>query len=97
MDASIPVTIIESRLQRFFSQLQSRGITEVPLRQDYYWHVPDGEIFEFSKEPGLHVGSLKDDLELLAKLDMDDAEFSWLELGHIGSLLRLLESELEKI
>jgi len=65
---SIKIADLRQALTLIFDELESFGITEIELDEDYYWTLLGPEIYALEKSPEPSLGQLYDDLTELNKL-----------------------------
>ncbi len=69
------------------------GMKTVELSENFYWSVPDDDLYQMDTEPKeLNCGSLIDDLEFVLAAHKDAAQSIPLVLMHIAPLLRALST-----
>lgn len=77
--------------EKLFVHLKSNGIKEIELAQDYYWHIPKEEIYDFAKTPTqLTAGQLSDDAKRLLRVLNNEVDPIGSDMGLLGQLLRYI-------
>lgn len=66
------------------------GMSEVELKKNYYWDIPEDELYSMENQPKeLVVGSLIDDWEFVLSASRMDPQIP-IEFIHVAPLLRAL-------
>lgn len=79
-------------MQRTLDLIEARFGAEVPLRVDYYWHLPVDEAFDMTREPHAStVGQVTDDVATMLEDRWRSPEEAWHEVSHLIGVLRALE------
>ena len=83
-------------IQRIFDLAQNNfGVTEVVLENNYYWSIPEKDLFLIDSNPKqLDVGSLLDDWEFVRNAYEDADQAIPLLLTHVAPLLTALATKL---
>lgn len=67
------------------------GLSHVRLGRDFYWTIPDKELYEMGNKPDdLEVGSLIDDIEFVVSAGTDKESAVPLDLLHLAPILKAL-------
>ena len=69
MNMKISTAEIRSIVETLCRHLDETDRSAIEVDEDYYWHVPDDEVFDVSKDPTeLNVGQITDDWSELQKI-----------------------------
>ena len=73
------------------------GIQTVPIDVDYYWHCPESELYDVSKNPpGLDLGRLPDDADFVKLIRRGQAGDISYNLVHVAPLLRYIAEKVKR-
>lgn len=89
----IDLNILESAVNKIFSNMRSRGLNNVTLDADFYWNIPSETLYDPYTEPTeLNIGQLDEDYENLVQISNEN-----LLIGHnlksVAALLRYLSEK----
>jgi hypothetical protein len=74
-----------------FAHLAEYGIDEVELPNDYYWHIPEDELYDPNQTPSsLTLGELSSNWEGLSRLTDNSAEPLAYDLILLATILRAI-------
>lgn len=78
--------------ERIFNHIENDlGVRSLPLDNDYYWQIPDAELYSVDKDPPeLDIGQLSEDLSFLEDVVSDREQAVSLMFLHLAPLLRYL-------
>lgn len=85
-------------VNRLFDHIiTTRGVGKVELGPNFYWNVPEDELYKMENKPAkLDVGSLEDDWEFVSGLLKKDSDPVAYQLTEAAPLLRRLGEVLGK-
>lgn len=87
MEVSVDELRTVSRL--LFDHLEEIGYSTVPIKDDYYWWIPDDALYNLESEPKeFGVGQLSDDLQELRAIAGNERDPSALALAWLSAVLR---------
>ena len=86
-------TVSTSELRRAFGilvdHLEKQGIASITLEHDYYWSIPENELYDPKIEPQtMSIGQLSEDLAFLQSILQDCAEPTGYGFILLSSILR---------
>jgi hypothetical protein len=89
---SISIDVLRKTINGIFDFIEKDlGLTEVELKQNYYWSIADDVLHEMESPPKeLDVGSLKDDWDFLLSASKSKDQQIPIMFIHIAPLLRAL-------
>jgi hypothetical protein len=92
MDLEIDISQLREITNRIFDHIEKDlKITGVRIDKDYYWDIPDKDLYDPSKDPGkLVFGQLYDDWSFLLPILSDKELAVSIMLIHVASLLRYI-------
>ena len=65
----IKISTLKNILARLFAELEKQGLDSITISSDYYWHIPEDQIYDPYHEPDhLDTGQLTDDWSDLEKI-----------------------------
>ena len=81
--------------EAIFDHIQNGlGVASVPLDDDYYWTVPDAQLYSVETDPPkLDIGQLSEDLSFLEDALGDKEQAVSLMFLHLAPLLRYLANK----
>jgi hypothetical protein len=89
---SISIDVLRKTINGIFDFIEKDlGVTEVELKQDHYWSIPDTALYTMEGQPKeLDVGSLKDDFEFLLSSSKSADQQLPIMFIHIAPILQAL-------
>lgn len=89
LNNTVSTTELRRVLDIILRSLEEHGISEIELKDDYYWDVPQDERYGVRDRPTqLSVGQLADDVNELKRILRGDEPPQGLGLIWLGSVLR---------
>ncbi|MBP2168266.1 hypothetical protein J2125_001458 [Erwinia toletana] len=89
----IDLDVLESAVQKIFSDMRSQGVNSVPLEADFYWNIPSEALYDpYNKPADLDIGQLEEDYENLVQTSKRDLLIGY-NLKNISVLLRYLSEK----
>ena len=85
-------------VDRLFTHIiETRGMENCKFDEDYYWNIPDSELYQmYDKPKEIDIGSLCDDWELLFRLlDLEEQPLAY-QFTQLASIFRYLGDHLRK-
>lgn len=90
----IPIKDLRMVTNLLFDHLEQTGLSEYPLKQDYYWNIPIEHLYNTESTPADHdIGQLSDDWDELAKLLDRKADPLAYHLVWLSGILRAIGEE----
>ena len=86
----IDIATLRAQMNQLLDLFEQQGVRSVAIANDFYWSVPWGsETVEGERgdEPELVIGSLADDLEILAEVEDEPAAVM---LSHLAPIIHYL-------
>jgi len=89
---NIEVQKLRQVADKIFDHIENDlGVRSVPLDDDYYWQIPDAELYSIDKDPTeLDIGQLSEDLSFLEDVVGEGEQAVCLMFLHLAPLLRYL-------
>lgn len=86
----IELDLLQDALAEIFLLMKERGVENIELDADFYWHIPTDAIYDINHEPSqLDVGQLEDDYNTLSEAKIENRLIGY-NLKNISSILRYL-------
>ena len=77
--------------------VEDLGIQKVTLEQDYYWHIPEAELYDPQKSPAAcDLGRLPDDADFVKLIRRGEGGDVCYNLVHVAPLLRYIAESIKK-
>jgi hypothetical protein len=77
--------------------IEDLGMQKLTIEQDYYWHIPESELYDPHKTPiGLDLGRLPDDADFVKLIRRGEYGDACLNLVHIAPLLRYIAETIQR-
>jgi hypothetical protein len=93
--AAITVHELRAITTILLDHLEANGDVEIELKRDYYWNIPNEQIYHLLSEPtNLTVGQLYDDWHNLQELLKPDGDPIAYHLVWLAAILRYVGQEL---
>jgi hypothetical protein len=90
----VRLTDLEHVLQTITSYLRSRGLEAVEISDDYYWDIPDDQLYDpLTKPTELDLGQLTEDWEKLSHILEGKSPTIGYALVWLSSILRAIGKE----
>jgi hypothetical protein len=87
------VDVVRLRMasDRLWNHLEELGIESVDIPYDYYWSVPEPQVYQLENAPTQHeVGQLTDDWQVMLRLTERDGDVISYDFVRLAALLRVL-------
>ena len=88
----VSIEVLRKSINRIFDFIEKDlGISEVQLKQNYYWSIADDALYAMEAPPKqLDVGSLKDDWDFVLSASKDADQQIPILFIHLAPLLQAL-------
>jgi len=87
----VDLDLLEATFSLLLARLRAADGPTVMLDRDYYWSIPDDEVFDVSSPPGnLGIGQVTECLDWLAALRADQDRALPYHLVNLGDVLRAI-------
>jgi len=91
----VTIDELETCISRLLALARSRGIREIDTAsRDEYWRVTGSEWMNIAEEPTLALGSLREDVAELTKVQEDPGRASAVDLERVAALLYVIADDL---
>jgi len=87
----VDLDLLEVTFSLLLARLRDAGGSTVRLDRDYYWSIPDDEVFDLSSPPeNLGIGQVTECLDWLAALRVNQEKALPYHLVNLGDVLRAI-------
>ena len=87
----IPIAELQRIIERLFQHLEDYGIDSVEIPVDYYWNIPNDQIYKPYQDPSkIDMGQLSDDWSELQKIIHLDREPVGYDFVLLASIIRAI-------
>ena len=96
--SEVEVSVLRRAINAILDHMtEDLGVQKVTIEQDYYWHVPESELYDPRKAPqGLDLGRLPDDADFVKLIRRGDSGDVCYNLVHVAPLLRYIAETIKR-